>query len=75
MYARMMIFGVASRRRDADAQVNIPQIMEEIGEVVRLIPQERDQQCTVERIVHVDSLSDPGAGCVRCQSDPSRTDF
>ena len=38
--------------------------MEEIGEVVRLIPQERDQQCTVERIVHVTvSLSDPGAGC------------
>ena len=33
--------------------MNIPQIMEEIGEVVRLIPQERDQQCTVERIVHV----------------------
>ena len=46
----MMIFGVASRRRDAE---NIPQIMEEIGEVVRLISQERDQQCTVERIVHV----------------------
>ena len=32
---------------------NISQIMEKIGEVVRLIPQERDQQCTVERIVHV----------------------
>ena len=73
MYARMMIFGVASRRRDADDDTeNIPQIMEEIGEVVRLISQERDQQCTVEQIVHV--TADPGEGCVRCQSDPSRTD-
>ena len=33
--------------------MNIPQIMEEIGEVVRLIPQERVQQRTVEQIVHV----------------------
>ena len=40
---------------------NIPLIMEEIGEVVRLIPQERDQQCTVEQIVYV--TADPGEGC------------
>ena len=40
-------------RPDGETQMNIPQIMEEIGEVVRLILQERDQQCTVERIVHV----------------------
>ena len=51
---------------------NIPQIIEEIGEVVRLIPQERDQQCTVEQIVHV--TADPGEAPVRCHSAPSRTD-
>ena len=40
-------------RPDGETQMNILQIMEEIGVVVRLIPQESDQQCTVERNVHV----------------------
>ena len=31
----------------------VPQIMEEIAEVVRLVPQERVHQRTAERIVHV----------------------
>ena len=34
----------------------VRQVMEEIGEVVRLIPQERVQQRTVEQIVHVPVL-------------------
>ena len=43
-------------RPDGETQVMIeyvPQVMEEIGEVVRSIPQERVQQRTVEQIVHV----------------------
>ena len=42
-------------RPDGETQVTIeyvPQVMEDIGEVVRLIPQERVQQRTVEQIVH-----------------------
>ena len=41
-------------RPDGRMQVTIeyvPQVMEEIVEIVRLIPQERVQQCTVEQIV------------------------
>ena len=35
---------------------NVPQVMKEISEVVRLIPQERDQQCTVQQIVYMSVL-------------------
>ena len=43
-------------RPDGKTQVTIecvPQVVDEIIEVVRLIPQERVQQRTVEQIVHV----------------------
>ena len=43
-------------RPDGETQVMIeyvPQVMEEIDEVVRSIPQERVEQRTVRQIVHV----------------------
>ena len=54
MYARMMIFGGCVP--DGETQVMIeyvPQVMEEIDEVVRSIPQERVEKRTVDQIVHV----------------------
>ena len=32
---------------------NVPQVMKEISEVVRSIPQERDPQCTEKQIVYM----------------------
>ena len=54
----MMIFGAACRRRVATQMTteNVPQVMKEISKVVRLIPQERDQQCTVYQIVYMPVL-------------------
>ena len=43
-------------RADGKTQVTVgcvPQVVDEIIEVVRLLPQERVQQRTVEQIVHV----------------------
>ena len=45
MYARMVTFGGCVQM--------IPQVVDEIIEVVRLIPPERVQQRTVEQNVHV----------------------
>ena len=54
MHTRMVIFG--GLRPDGKTEVTIgcvPQVVDEIIEVVRLIPQERVQQRNVEQIVHV----------------------
>ena len=51
LYERMVIFGGCVQTQVAIGYV--PKVVDEIVEVVRLIPQERVQQRTVEQIVHV----------------------
>ena len=60
-------------------QVQVPVIIEEIVEVVRLIPQERIQQRTVEQIVVVPCISsrerNGGSGPDQSQSVSSETEL
>ena len=64
-------------RPDGETQVTIefvPQVMEEIADVVRSIPQERVEQRTVEQIVHVPRTTGRGrnSGSLEVYRRPNR---